>query len=142
MHRGNRLLMVKHRQQEAEWWCLPGSAVEAGEYPAQAALRELKEECGVEGSIVRQTSYLDYGEGDETFSFLVDIGPQTPRLGDDPEQHGQQQILVDMARLALAEIPERDRAFLWAAGLLGVPEFSSGIDAWGAELSCPQRAPF
>ena len=38
--------MVKHRQGGEEWWCLPGGAVEAGETPAEAAIRELKEEFG------------------------------------------------------------------------------------------------
>jgi hypothetical protein len=36
-----------------------------------------------------------------------------------------------------SEIPERDRAFLWAAGLLGVAEFSSEVSNWGDVVSYP-----
>ena len=90
---------------------------------------------------MRQTSHLDYGQGDETFSFLVDIGLQTPSLGSDPERHGQHPLLVDTAWLTLAEIPERDRVFLWAAGLLGVPDFFREVETWGAEFSYPHSGP-
>ena len=55
--------MVKHRAGGVEWWCLPGGAIESGEIPVQAALRELKEECCAEGTVVRQTSHVNYGEG-------------------------------------------------------------------------------
>lgn len=54
--RGRLILMAKHSQGGLEWWCLPGGGVEPGETPEQAALRELGEECGVIGRIVRQTS--------------------------------------------------------------------------------------
>ena len=45
--------------------------------------------------------------------------------------------LVDMQWLRLSEIPERDRAFLWAAGLLGVGGFFSEVEKWGDDTSYP-----
>ena len=63
VHNTDRILMVKHRAGGVEWWCLPGGAIESGEIPAQAALREFKEECCAEGTVVRQTSHVNYGEG-------------------------------------------------------------------------------
>jgi len=51
--RGKQILMVKHRHEGMEWWCLPGGGVEAGESASTAALRELKEECSV-----LETSYI------------------------------------------------------------------------------------
>jgi hypothetical protein len=98
--------------------------------------------CGVTGRIIRQSSHVSYGADDEAFSFLVDIGIQVPRLGHDPEFQGAQQVLAAIAWLTLAEISERDRAFLWAAGLLGIPEFLAEVEGWGDDPSYPQRNPF
>ena len=46
--------MVKHHHEGKEWWCLPGGGVEKDETPAEAVLRELKEECGVEGDALER----------------------------------------------------------------------------------------
>jgi ADP-ribose pyrophosphatase YjhB (NUDIX family) len=55
--------MVKHRDQNTEWWCLPGGGIHEEESPSDAALRELAEECNVTGAIVRATSgaYAEFG---------------------------------------------------------------------------------
>lgn len=133
----HRVLLVENRQDGVTWWCLPGGRIEEGETPEQAVLRELREECCVEGTIVRRTSHVDYGGGDETYSFLVDIGSQRPRLGHDPNLPMAEQVIVDVVWRTLAEIPERDRAFLWAAGLLGVPHFWAEVEGWGNRTSYP-----
>ena len=140
VHRGNKLLMVRHRLQGVAWWCLPGGGVEPGETPAQAALRELREECCVEGKIVREINYLRFiidDMEDDAYTYLVDIGDQEPRMGGDPEFPQEVQVIVDIAWLALDEICERDRAYLWGAGLLGIPAFMEQVDAWGDEVSYP-----
>jgi hypothetical protein len=68
----------------------------------------------------------------------LEIGDQEPQLGIDPEFTGDAQILVDVRWLALSEIPERDRAFLWASGLLGLEDFLSEVESWGNEISYPK----
>jgi ADP-ribose pyrophosphatase YjhB (NUDIX family) len=137
--RDGRVLMVKHCHQGREYWCLPGGALEAGETPEQGALRELREECNVRGVVVRQTSYVMDAFAGDTYTFLVDIGTQNPSLGADPEIAAGKQVplLVDMCWLRLSEIPERDRAFLWAAGLLSVGDFVSEVESWGDVTSYP-----
>ena len=129
--RDNRILMVRHRHGGEEWWCLPGGGLEPDEDEAEAALRELKEECNVEGTVVRRTSHLDYGGGDEAISFLIDIGDQEPSLGHDPEFAEGEQVLADVRWMRLADLSERARVFLWGAGLLGVEGFLKEVEGWG-----------
>ena len=44
-----RLLLARHV--EAHGWVTPGGAIEPGESPREAAIRELKEETGLDGSV-------------------------------------------------------------------------------------------
>lgn len=56
---GGEVLFVRH---PTRGWEIPGGHLEAGESPEQALLRELKEETGIEGDVVRwNTSYYPKG---------------------------------------------------------------------------------
>ena len=129
VHRQNKILMVKHRHEGEEWWCLPGGGIEADETPEQAALRELWEECHVRGSIIRPTSVITYGPDDQHYTYWVEIGTQEVTMGNDPELK-EHQILVDVAWIGLDELAERDRVFLWTAGLLSIHEFFDEVCRW------------
>jgi ADP-ribose pyrophosphatase YjhB (NUDIX family) len=48
---GNRILLTK--REDFEVWCLPGGAVDLGESVAQAAIREAREETGLEVELTR-----------------------------------------------------------------------------------------
>ncbi len=137
IHRGRQILMVKLHVDDDEWWCLPGGRLEPGETTAEAAVRELREECHVRGDILRQTSHIAEGNDRETVTFLVDIGEQEPHLGGTPEYPEKDLSLVEVRWLTLAEIPERDRAYLWAAGLISLPQFLDELSTWGDAISYP-----
>lgn len=135
--RDGKILMAKHRQNEEEWRCLPGGGIEKGESPEEAALRELLEECHVHGVIIKKTSeYSDLFTDGYHYTFLIDIGNQVPILGEDPEVK-ENPILVGIEWLNLHEICERDRAFLWAAGLISIEEFANELVSWGDDISYP-----
>lgn len=137
--RNNKILMAKHRQNDEEWYCLPGGGIENGETPEQAAIRELREECLVNGKIIKRTSIYDdpYVNG-QNYTFYVDIGTQEPILGEDPE-FIENPILIGIEWHSLNEMCERDRGFLWAAGLISIKEFAKELESWSDDISYPQK---
>jgi ADP-ribose pyrophosphatase YjhB (NUDIX family) len=137
VRRANKILMVRHRHEGKEWWCLPGGRVEGSETPAEAAIRELREECRVDGTIVRDFSFSARASQGEWHAFLIDIGEQEPLLGVDPG-FVEVEAVVDVRWMSLAEIPERDRAFLWESGLLFVEDFRTEVLSWGESISYPK----
>ena len=141
--RENKILMVKHVENGKSWLCLPGGGIEVDESPDDGALRELQEECNVTGEIIMKTSEL-YEKTEEGIkchvTYFVDIGEQNPTLGFDPEFiEMENPILQDIGWYSLDEICERDRAFLWAAGLFQVETFANEIHSWSDEISYPNR---
>jgi 8-oxo-dGTP diphosphatase len=50
------VLWVKRR--DLNIWVLPGGGIDAGESPEEACLRELKEECSLDGTIIRKAAKL------------------------------------------------------------------------------------
>lgn len=139
--RGDKILLVKHVQNGESYLCLPGGDAEVDETFEEGALRELQEECNVSGQIIAKTSELFEKTIEGTkqhVSFHVDIGEQEPRLGYDPEVTGTP-ILQGVGWYALNEICERDRAFLWAAGLFQIKQFADELDSWGDDISYPMK---
>ena len=139
--RDNKILMVKHKHSENEWnHCLPGGGIDEGETPEQAAIRELHEECLVSGKIIRKISeYTDTVNDWSIYTFQADIGKQNPVLGKDPELPENNQVLADVQWLSLDEICERDRAFLWAAGLISNSQFADELMSWSNDISYPNK---
>ena len=65
------------------------------------------------------------------FTFLVEIPDDAvPHKGIDPELSESEQTIVGVAWRTLDEIAERDRAYLFGAGLMRVPEFHDEVLKW------------
>ena len=137
--RDNRILMIETYRFNRRIYELPGGGIEAGETPAEAALRELQEECGLHGTINRQLNTLHWKDGSTEYVYLVDVPMDCePIVGSDPEiGDGEEQAIKNVQFMRLDELSEKDRAFLWAYGLLDVDNYFDIVLSWGDEISYP-----
>ena len=119
---------------------LPGGGIEENETPEQAALRELEEECQVKGTLIRPLT-VEYKPDLESrvFTFLVEIPEDAvAKTGIDPELPADEQSIIGVKWMRLDEIAERDRAYLFGAGLMRVPYFHDEVLMWdGEDISYP-----
>ena len=136
--RDEKILMVQALRRGSLFWELPGGGIEMGETPEEAALRELKEECGLTGVISRALSTLHCKDGSVEYVFLVDVPKeQKETVGTDPEVTEGEQSIKNVSWKTLDELSERDRAFLWSRGLVEVDDFFDLAWSWGDEISYP-----
>ncbi len=134
--RNGKILLVEHKLRGRDFYNLPGGGIEDGETPEEAALRELKEETGVTGKILRPLT-IEYKPDLESriFTFFVEIPEDAvPVKGIDPELSLEEQSIIGVKWLGLDEIAERDRAYLFGAGLMRVPEFHDIVLQWGDDI--------
>lgn len=122
--RDGKILMERVVYFGREFYTVPGGGIEEGETPEQAVLRELQEECGLDGKIIRPLAVQYKLDGSAEYSFEVEVSEEQEAItGYDPEESTENPPLKEVLWMSLNEISEKDRAFLWAYGLLTVEEF-------------------
>lgn len=137
--RDSKILMIHTYRFNRYIFELPGGGIEEGETPEQAAIRELKEECGLDGVVCRPLNVLHSQKGSKEYVSLIDVPEQQePVVGMDPEiAEGEEQAIKAVCWKALQELSEKDRAFLWSYGLMDVEAFREVVLGWGDEISYP-----
>lgn len=77
-----RVRTAPDRHDGPEYWTLPGGAIDSGEDPQDAVVREVLEEVGLKVLSHIEVAQLPYPSGPTTV-FRVEVAPGEPRLGDD-----------------------------------------------------------
>lgn len=70
--RDKKILMEKLCYEGRTFYSIPGGGIEDGETPEQTAIRELKEECGLDGVIIRKLAEV-YNHEITEYSFWVSV---------------------------------------------------------------------
>ncbi|MDR2374185.1 MAG: NUDIX hydrolase [Bifidobacteriaceae bacterium] len=90
-------------------WCLPKGHLEPGETPAQAAIREIKEETGIRGQVIKHLGTIDYwflGDGHRVHKivhhYLLSAMDGRLTAENDPDAEAE-----DAAWVPLTELRER-----------------------------------
>ena len=121
--RDKKILMEKLCYEGRTFYSIPGGGIEDGETPEQTAIRELKEECGLDGVIIRKLAEV-YNHERTEYSFWVSVPKEQEAIkGYDPEEPVDDQPIKEVRWMNLNEMSEKDRAFMWRYGLLEIPEF-------------------
>ena len=138
--RNGAILLEKTYYEGRYFYALPGGGIEEGKTPQETALRELKEECGLDGKIVKPLNVVYKRDGSIEYAFEIAVSQeQIVIVGKDPEFSEEEQMIKDVCWLQLHEISEKDRAFLWEYGLMEVEEFWDEVLSWGDEISYPKK---
>lgn len=112
-----RVLLVKtrHKKTGGYYWIAPGGMIEKGEYSREAAIREVKEETGLDISIRRlvwvEESKNDKGEVDYIHYFLGETIGGEKVTGIDPELEANEQIILHVEYMSKEEIKKQPEVY-------------------------------
>ena len=138
--RNGAVLVEKTYYEGRYFYSLPGGGIEEGESPEETALRELKEECGLDGKIIKPLNIVHKKDGSREYVYEIAVSEEQIAItGKDPELTEEEQVILEVCWLRLYEMSEKDRAFLWAYGLMEVEEFWDEVQSWGDEISYPKK---
>lgn len=136
--RNKKILVEKLFYDNRYFYSIPGGGIEEGETPEETAIRELKEECGLDGTIVKKLTEVYRANGSTEYVFEVNVSDdQTPIKGYDPEEPEDNQPIKDVCWMRLDQLSEKDRAFLWSYGLMEIGGFFDELLKWGEQISYP-----
>ncbi len=119
----NRILLVKQHHEDRDIWMTPGGGIEDGESAAEAAVREVREETGLDIQVLRMIWHVEeVSERGQRFVnfFTARVTGGKLALGEDPEFDDAHQVLREVRFMSYDEVqniehlyPEYLRDELW-----------------------------
>ncbi len=95
-----QVLMLRHHQDDKDIWLVPGGAIEPDENSAEAAVREVKEETGLDVAIeglIWHVEEVSEKRGQRFVNFfLARITGGELNLGEDPERIEEGQVMCEI----------------------------------------------
>lgn len=110
----NRILMVKQHHDEKDIWMVPGGGIEEGESSMAAAVREMKEETGLDVEIDRLIWHTEEvsARGQRFVNFFMGrIKGGELTLGADPEFDNEHQVLREVGFMSREEIEQVEHLY-------------------------------
>jgi len=110
-----RWLMIRRAEgiRAGGWWCFPGGAIEPGESPADALVRELREEVGLTVRPIRQVWFWRRpDDGLELLWWLAVPADDDVALTCEPAEVAEARWLAPADVASLHPLLENNRAFL------------------------------
>lgn len=103
------MLLVRQRHDDKDIWMVPGGSIEEDENAAQAAVREVREETGLDVAVDRLLWHVEEvsGRGQRFVNFFCGhlLDPlQRPVLGRDPELAEDRQVLQEAVFMPREEV--------------------------------------
>ena len=101
------ILMVRQIYRGETFWTFPGDSIEPGETPEMAAIREAKEEVGLDAKIIRLLCRTPRTIAPGVYScYLGQIVGDEIALRSDPELHDGNQELHEVRLVPLEQVQE------------------------------------
>ena len=125
-----KILLTK--REDFEVWCLPGGAVDEGESVAQAAIREAREETGLEVSLTRLIGIYSRASWPAAVSHIVSFLAEPVGGEIDPDPHE----VIEIGYFGPDELPADLLVWNWQRIRDAFDGVGGGV-AWSQEIASP-----
>ncbi|MGF6377038.1 8-oxo-dGTP diphosphatase [Clostridiales Family XIII bacterium PM5-7] len=111
----NEILMVKQHHEDRDIWMVPGGGIEPGENSIEAAIREAKEETGLDIEVCGVAWHIEEvseKRGQRFVNYMIGeiIGGELG-LGTDPELAPDKQVLREVRFMSREEINQLEHVY-------------------------------